>query len=781
MRLVGKKLYRVGPLKCFKGSPPSGPSGSPSNPPPPPRPKPKPAPTLTPQQRESQEQAASLPSARPTPPPPAPRPSPPPAPRPSPPSPAPTLTPQQRESQEQAASLPSAQPQTPHQRESQEQAGGLPGAQPQTPHQRENKELTSPKPKEPSMFDKIINKFKEFFAEKDVPVPSFPELTNDITQEEYDRQINKYNREFREFLSNLSPAEYKAYATQLRNIKNSGQELTEEQNSALNEFESFENDEYDKKLEAAKADLLGEKNFFERLKVIPAGLITLAIPLMVPGIGTFISAAAIADYIGGLPKGATRKKARGVIQQALEKAFPSLKPGEVEPPTNEEVENHLQENMDQYSDPDNPALAGSPRPSSSPGSGGAPAPTPALPQAPAVPQVDPDVKQTLAPVSGDRRTRLLDRLEKRAIGRDSLAAKEVKAAQEQSLKQRLAQIKGLRGAPVAASLRSISRAQDAARREFAEKAPMATIKERKEADYLLSQMLEGDANRELQVDLKNMTMKEKEKLRNMSKQEAIDQGKFKIWLQVAREAWNLFGPDIKKFYDETDFFGEDTDISFDDEDIWDSVFLTDDGAIMTSTGQTFDPYYGTDVSSLAAGGFVSGPGSETSDSIPARLSDGEFVIKASAVRGLGKSMGAEGKEEERAKGVDFLYKLQDKMHKIEKAKIPKEEKEKLLKGLGDEPKFAEGGEAYSRPKKAFKEAIGYEAESRFHDKALKDTKFGGARRKFRHFQDGGFVDIKKPDVVKDQFKMPPSGYGSVVAAQADLMRRIEELERKMGK
>jgi hypothetical protein len=178
-------------------------------------------------------------------------------------------------------------------------------------------------------------------------------------------------------------------------------------------------------------------------------------------------------------------------------------------------------------------------------------------------------------------------------------------------------------------------------------------------------------------------------------------------------------------------------------------------------------------------------------------------------------MGAEGEGEERKKGVDFLYKLQDRMDKVEKraeggeikadperflkfmdkgvsyslmkkriqkAKIPKEEKEKLLKGLGDEPKFAEGGEAYSRPKKAFREAIGYEPESRFHDKAFKDTKHGGARRKFRHFQDGGPVDMKGPGMVKEQFKMPSAGgFGSVVAAQADLQRRIEELERKVGK
>ena len=38
---------------------------------------------------------------------------------------------------------------------------------------------------------------------------------------------------------------------------------------------------------------------------------------------------------------------------------------------------------------------------------------------------------------------------------------------------------------------------------------------------------------------------------------------------------------------------------------------------------------------LAAGGEVEGPGTGTSDSVPARLSDGEFVLTAKAVRGAG--------------------------------------------------------------------------------------------------------------------------------------------------
>jgi murein DD-endopeptidase MepM/ murein hydrolase activator NlpD len=39
----------------------------------------------------------------------------------------------------------------------------------------------------------------------------------------------------------------------------------------------------------------------------------------------------------------------------------------------------------------------------------------------------------------------------------------------------------------------------------------------------------------------------------------------------------------------------------------------------------------------ADGGYISGPGTETSDSIPARLSNGEYVIKASSVRKFGKA------------------------------------------------------------------------------------------------------------------------------------------------
>lgn len=46
----------------------------------------------------------------------------------------------------------------------------------------------------------------------------------------------------------------------------------------------------------------------------------------------------------------------------------------------------------------------------------------------------------------------------------------------------------------------------------------------------------------------------------------------------------------------------------------------------------------TGVVTRAGGGYVSGPGTSTSDSIPARLSDGEYVINARAVRMFGRGM-----------------------------------------------------------------------------------------------------------------------------------------------
>ena len=65
-------------------------------------------------------------------------------------------------------------------------------------------------------------------------------------------------------------------------------------------------------------------------------------------------------------------------------------------------------------------------------------------------------------------------------------------------------------------------------------------------------------------------------------------------------------------------------------------------------------------------GEISGPGTKTSDSIPAMLSDGEFVQRADAVNGAGVMMGAKNADEARDKGADFMYALQSKLAKMGK-------------------------------------------------------------------------------------------------------------------
>jgi len=75
--------------------------------------------------------------------------------------------------------------------------------------------------------------------------------------------------------------------------------------------------------------------------------------------------------------------------------------------------------------------------------------------------------------------------------------------------------------------------------------------------------------------------------------------------------------------------------------------------------------------SLKDGGFprktgqISGPGTEKSDDIPAMLSDGEFVMTAKAVRGLGSLKGAKkgDKLEQRRRGAKQMYDMMDKLEK----------------------------------------------------------------------------------------------------------------------
>ena len=55
----------------------------------------------------------------------------------------------------------------------------------------------------------------------------------------------------------------------------------------------------------------------------------------------------------------------------------------------------------------------------------------------------------------------------------------------------------------------------------------------------------------------------------------------------------------------------------------------------------------------AGGGAINGPGTGTSDSIPAMLSDGEFVFTAKAVRGAGNG--------DRMKGAKEMYRTMKRL------------------------------------------------------------------------------------------------------------------------
>ena len=89
--------------------------------------------------------------------------------------------------------------------------------------------------------------------------------------------------------------------------------------------------------------------------------------------------------------------------------------------------------------------------------------------------------------------------------------------------------------------------------------------------------------------------------------------------------------------------------SFDEASI--GVGFADGGIAMLSNGGEMD--------FPRINGPISGPGTETSDDIPAMLSDGEFVVNAKAVRGIGKIGGAnKSKADQRKEGARMMYALQ---------------------------------------------------------------------------------------------------------------------------
>ena len=88
------------------------------------------------------------------------------------------------------------------------------------------------------------------------------------------------------------------------------------------------------------------------------------------------------------------------------------------------------------------------------------------------------------------------------------------------------------------------------------------------------------------------------------------------------------------------------------------VFVAEGGIMSLDKGGTVDDYGGIEAFKRK-NGEIAGPGTMTSDDIPAMLSDGEFVTKAISVLGAGvKHGGAKTKDEARKKGAEFFYNQQ---------------------------------------------------------------------------------------------------------------------------
>ena len=105
--------------------------------------------------------------------------------------------------------------------------------------------------------------------------------------------------------------------------------------------------------------------------------------------------------------------------------------------------------------------------------------------------------------------------------------------------------------------------------------------------------------------------------------------------------WGLFLGGLEKFTSE-------------DQDVGDKYVYDPTGEVYENI---LNPQltYGAEggIMDLQGGGYSQGPGTGTSDSIPAMLSDGEFVMTADAVRGAGGG--------DRREGARKMYETMDRL------------------------------------------------------------------------------------------------------------------------
>ena len=150
-------------------------------------------------------------------------------------------------------------------------------------------------------------------------------------------------------------------------------------------------------------------------------------------------------------------------------------------------------------------------------------------------------------------------------------------------------------------------------------------------------------------------------------------------------------------------------------------------------------------SEFTGDGTVEGPGTETSDSIPARLSDGEFVFTAKAVKQL---------------GVDKLRKMMDKAESDYDESSMKQEYQQMgdagfaKGGFFDRPKYNQGGEVEAPLKEEEPQSYGLGS---FIEKKL-NRFFDSVNRTYRHI-DPDSDKMKQTEEYKDDQRWNESIFG----------------------
>ena len=307
---------------------------------------------------------------------------------------------------------------------------------------------------------------------------------------------------------------------------------------------------------------------------------------------------------------------------------------------------------------------------------------------------DTDMKPPSGGAPSERWERFMEMMEKRASGEaPSLSEEAMRREREEGLKERMAVMAMGRGQPTAAGLRQYDRAKGAADAELARDASIARLKEQQLAQQQYGDALSAQLDREQRERTSKYGTDANLKMKKMDIDNIKDGAERKAWWKLAEGTWKVFGNDIEEWIrdgwsesaakkaieSQGGGGGEGGDPTPPsgtyDHYTYSSISGSKDdgppsGSTPPGTEWVFEGDQWTGVGNWTLypsddygsgwhdGGAIDGPGTETSDDIPALLSDGEFVINARTVRGLGRSQGANNKKEERKRGVQFLEQLQ---------------------------------------------------------------------------------------------------------------------------